>query len=81
MVKPTPARFAEPWIWPQLTPLGISASRNRITIQFAAVIPDLPANEQGEQNSQAYGIGQRLCDSGVRDGTALNSANSDKITL
>lgn len=66
MVKPTPARIAEPWIWPQ------RSTRRCDT--------DLLANEQAEQDSQAYGIGERLDDSGVHEDTAIEPCDSGKIT-
>ena len=32
---------------------------------------DLRANEQAEQDTQGYGLGERLCDSGVYDDTGI----------
>jgi hypothetical protein len=66
MVKPTPARIAEPW----------NAARH-LREPESDQDPTRPcdsdprANEQAEQDFQAYGIGERLCDSGVYDNTGI----------
>ena len=80
MVKPTPARIAEPWTWPELTPLGISASKNRIKIQLAGVIPTCVPMSRPNRTPRPTGSASALTTPESMIDTGIQQCEQRKIT-